>query len=182
MTFGADDLLVDACRDSGPILNPESSTAMEHRLNRTIEPAWSTIRTIREEVGQLLEKLPSEPRSATMMTASELLENAVKYGERVPGAPRIVFSLSALEDRIRIQVVNGSTELDCVQELKERIEEVTRAEDKTALYVRRLQELIANPNQNCKLGIYRIGVEGGFDLAYDYVDSMVTVVASRRIG
>ena len=152
------------------------------RLHRTIEPVWSRVRDIRREVGARLASTPEELRRATMMTASELMENAIKYGESVPAAPRIEFTMTSDGGEVRIVVVNGTTDVAAVGELRHRVSELARAEDKTALYVSRLQQLLANSAESGKLGIYRIGSEGGFDLECEYADSVVTVVAVRRIG
>jgi len=40
--------------------------------------------------------------------------------------------------------------------------------------------LLAHPDESGKLGVYRIGFEGGFELACEYTKSVVTVTATRN--
>ena len=60
------------------------------------------------------------------------------------------------------------------------MQELAGAADKQALYLARLEELLANAEESGKLGIYRIGFEGGFDLQLDYTNHVVTVTATRK--
>jgi anti-sigma regulatory factor (Ser/Thr protein kinase) len=148
-------------------------------LELTFQPMWPNVRMIRQEVGNALEASAPGLRSAAVMTASELVENAIKYGESVDGAKTVTFSLEATLGRLCIRVVNGSTNSHGVAELGRRIEEVQTAPDKQALYLSRLEQLLAHADDSGKLGIYRIGFEGGFDLACEYANNVVTVTATR---
>ena len=49
------------------------------------------------------------------------------------------------------------------------------------LYVARLQELMNNPTQSTRLGLYRIGHEGKFDLDYSYGEQILELTARRRV-
>jgi hypothetical protein len=140
---------------------------------------WPNVRKIRQEVGTVLEACSSGLRGAAVMTASELVENAIKYGESVPAAPSVTFSLQAGPGRLRIRVANGSTNAVGVAELARRVNELSHATDKQALYLARLEQLLAHAGETGKLGVYRIGFEGGFDLECDYTNSVVTVTATR---
>jgi hypothetical protein len=152
---------------------------VEAHLQLTFEPIWPNVREIRHRVGSALADCPPQLRSAAIMTSSELVENAIKYGESVPAARTVTFLLEATPELLSIRVVNGSTNTQGVAELERRVQEVRRAEDKRALYMTRLEELLADADETGKLGIYRIGFEGGFDLALDYMDQVVTVTATR---
>ena len=154
---------------------------MGAELKLTFSPVWLNVRRIRHEVGNLLESCSPDLRSSAMMTASELVENAIKYGEGVPASENVSFHLEASDEGIRIEVANGSTNKQGVCELERRIREITTVEDKQALYVARLSELLSHPGDSGKLGIYRIGFEGGFDLRVDYTDHVVTVTATRKL-
>jgi hypothetical protein len=153
---------------------------MQARLRLTFPPMWPNVRKIRHEVGTALEACPAALRSAAMMTSSELVENAIKYGEKVPGAEAATFLLEATPGLLSIRVVNGSTNALGVAELARRVEELSRAEDKQALYLSRLEELLVHADESGKLGIYRIGFEGGFELECDYTNNLVTVTATRK--
>ena len=50
------------------------------------------------------------------------------------------------------------------------------------MYFSRLRELVNEPNQGSKLGIYRIVFEGEFDLEVAFADEVVTVSAKRVVG
>ncbi len=152
---------------------------MDTRLQLTFDPMWPNVRRIRQSVGAALEARGSSLRNAAMMTASELVENAIKYGECVPGAETVMFSLEATPTVCRIRVVNGSTNATGVAELSRRVKELARAEDRQALYLARLEQLLAHTEESGKLGVYRIGFEGGFDLECDYTNNVVTMTATR---
>ncbi len=153
---------------------------MEAHLELTFEPMWPNVRKIRQQVGTALEAYRLELRSAAMMTASELVENAIKYGENVAAAPTVTFSLEATASQLIIRVINGSTNTTGVAELDRRVKELAAATNKQALYQARLQQLLAHADDSGKLGIYRIGFEGGFDLALDYQNNVVAVTATRN--
>lgn len=153
---------------------------MQARLQLTFEPMWPNVREIRRQVGEALEDCPAPLRSAAIMTASELVENAIKYGERVPAAKTVTFVLEATAESLCIRVVNGSTNTVGVAELDRRVQELRRADDKQALYLSRLEQLLADADESGKLGIYRIGFEGGFDLDLDYMNDVVSVTATRK--
>ena len=153
---------------------------MEARLQLSFQPMWPNVRKIRQEVGMALERCSPVLRSAAVMTSSELVENAIKYGECVPAAETVTFSLEATPELLRIRVVNGSTNATGVAELERRVREVCGAGDKQALYMARLEQLLTHSEESGKLGIYRIGFEGGFDLQLDYTNHVVTVTATRK--
>jgi len=153
---------------------------MQAHFQLTFAPMWPNVREIRQRVGSALDNCPAQLRSAAVMTSSELVENAVKYGEPVPGAKTVTFVLEATSALLCIRVINGSTNALGVAELGRRVQEVRRAEDKQALYMARLEELLARAEESGKLGIYRIGFEGGFDLDLDYTNDVVTVTATRK--
>jgi hypothetical protein len=121
-------------------------------------------------------------RKAASMVASELLENAIRYGESVPESEEIRFAFGKSAGVYRITVANGARPGDNVERLQERIRSVNEAEDRSALYISRLQELLDEPSEFSGLGIYRIGFEGGFDLECSYSANVVTVVATRRFA
>ena len=156
----------------------------EPALSVSIEPIWGTIRQVRGKVGALLTEYPTELRSAAMMTASELLENAVKYGDGVPQAPQIVFTLGLSDGLIRLRTVNGSHDLQNVERLKSRLERLAASKDAAALYLDAIRAMLTPATQDTGdgLGLYRIVAEGGFAVSCRYVDRVVDVLATRRLG
>ena len=154
---------------------------MEQQLRRSLTPVWSEVRQIRHDIGDLLRACPRELRNATAMTASELLENAIKYGQSAPGAPSIEFSLRMAPDCLRVEVTSGTSDPTAVARLRQRIRELSSAEDRASYCIKRLEDSARSPVRPGDRGLYRIGSEGGFDLECLMVDRVVTVVATRRI-
>lgn len=142
--------------------------------------AWNYIREVRARVQEMLAGAEEELRSAAMMTVSELIENAVKYGEGVPGAPDIIVSCCSEGGEVRIIVSNGCQDSSGLRRLQERVQQITSAPDKEALYMARLEELLADAAQSGSLGLYRIAFEGRFELQVSVARSVVTVCATRR--
>ncbi len=162
----------------GPV---ESDAVGATDLRVSIAPIWSQVRKLRADVTQALSPYPTELTSGVTMAASELIENAIKYGESIEAVPDILFSLEFGDDAIRIQTVNGSTHLGQVERLLRVIDEVARAEDTEALYIARLEELLADPGDSGKLGLYRVAFEGECHLECTYHDNIVTVTATRKL-
>ena len=153
-------------------------------LSIAIDPIWGTVREIRAKVGALLTPYSTELRLAATMTASELLENAIKYGESVARAARIVFSLGLADGIIRIETVNGCNDHENVQRLQARLRRLATADNPKALYLNCIHELLesAAGNGGSGLGLYRIAAEGGFTLSCHYEDGVVGVLATRSIA
>jgi hypothetical protein len=116
------------------------------------------------------------------MTASELVENAIKYGEYATQASDICFTMGVRESNLWIETVNRSTNEAGVSELLKRIDEISRSADRAALYIARLGQLLECPTGDTKLGLYRIALEGGFDLEGTYREHFVTVIATRKLA
>jgi len=171
---------IESLRPTGS-LPPPSLVPPRARLNVTLEPVWPTIRKIRQQVGEALSAFPANVKSAATMAASELTENAIKYGESVASSMTISFKFERYDEQIRIEVSNGCTNLTAVQELLACIKQITEADDKEALYFARVQRLLENPQESGKLGLYRIALEGQFTLYTRYENEVVTVAATRNI-
>lgn len=148
-------------------------------VNSSLPHTWDHIRKIRKQVGDALQDSDPNLRSAAMMVTSELVENAVKYGEEVPAAPHISLSMTVNGEQLVIVVTNGCADLSGVRELQKRIDEITAAPDKSTLYMARLEELLADPSESGKLGLYRIAFEGQFEIDFRYTDQVVSITATR---
>jgi len=142
---------------------------------------WANVRAVRASVRELLLDYPSEFNHAATMVSSELLENAIKYGEGVAAAPMIQFHLGLVDEMIQVKVINGSTDPVAVDELMCHVRLVRESSDKAALYQARLEQLLMHPSTSAKLGIYRIAHEGRFDIDCAYVNEVVTVTATRSL-
>jgi hypothetical protein len=154
---------------------PDKTTPLSVSLPHT----WDHIRQIRSRVGEALQNAEPALRSAAIMVTSELMENAVKYGEEVPNAKQITVTLETSASAIVITVSNGSSDARAVDALARRVDEIMSAPDKSVLYLARLEELLADPTEMGKLGLYRIAFEGEFDICFSYENQVVTMIASR---
>jgi hypothetical protein len=148
-------------------------------LRTSFEPLWAKTRTIRDAVDRVLAGYPQDIRCAAVMVASELIENAIKYGEEVPQAMVIAFALELEQGRLRIETQNGCTDPRAIAGLQACMDELRQAEDKEALYLNRLRELLNNPADSGKLGLYRIAFEGEFTLACHVSSNVITIRAER---
>jgi hypothetical protein len=153
---------------------------MKAHLATSLSPAWPNIRIVRRDVGEALVAYDVELRAAAMMTASELMENAIKYGPSAPTKAEITFSLRGDADQIRIEVANQATPAD-VHALKLRVVDIAAAPDKRTLYMKRLTWLSAHPAESGQLGLCRVAYEGRFDLEVTHSDGVVTVLAKRGV-
>jgi hypothetical protein len=162
------------------------------RLAMEVPAAWPHIRALRHQVGEAMTGYPEEVRHAAMMTTSELVENAIKYGkeaegapERGPapdGAPAIQFSLVVDGEHLRIEVKNRSSRPEGIQNLRACVDQIAQSRDRQALYLARMAALQPSDVRGGRLGLYRIAFEGGFDVDCSCVDDMVTVFAARKIS
>ncbi|HMU39331.1 MAG TPA: hypothetical protein PKE31_09985 [Pseudomonadota bacterium] len=154
---------------------------MAQQINMTFPILWNHVRSIREEVFKALADQPETIRIAAMMTMSELVENAIKYGESVENASCVKASMNIDTERIQIVVQNGSSSEKSIQTLARHIDLIQSTEDKGELYLARLTELMAHPGGGSQLGLYRIAFEGGFDLTCNWSNKIVTMTATRRL-
>jgi len=159
----------------------EDQLNMRQYYNTTMQPAWHTVRELRKRVDEALVDCSVELRAAAVITASELAENAIKYGESIESASEIDFSLCADDGEICIECANGCTNVAGVTELVERVREIALSADVSVLYIQRLEQLMTNPTNSAKLGLYRVAFEGGFGLECSYENDVVRVKARRKI-
>jgi hypothetical protein len=146
-----------------------------------IPPFWERIDSIREELILSLWPHGKPFRDASVMAASELLENAVKYSGSGPNTD-IAFRLIADRDRIRMETVNPLPFPEAYETLKAHIDQIQTG-DRKKMYIQRLIYLMKNPGvSSTGLGLYRIAYEGGFELScWEKVENLVVVCAERRI-
>lgn len=151
-------------------------------LTFSITPAWEYVKAIEDKIRKTFQVDNSELVDATIMTMSELIENAVKYGSSTENAKSININFVADEKQIIIIVANPVKDETSVEIVRKHIERINSASDPLELYVQRLQELLENPNlKNSQLGLYRIAYEGNFKLAYGYENHILTIKAVRKL-
>jgi hypothetical protein len=153
---------------------------MDKRIQLDIPTFWHHLRELRRRVEATLEGCPDELRGAAVMTASELVENAIKHGESVAGAAGASFSLALAEGVLTIEVANGARP-SAGASLLARVERIARTPDKESLYLERLHELFTTPGESGGLGLYRVAFEGRFELQCAFQGEVVTVTARRAV-
>jgi anti-sigma regulatory factor (Ser/Thr protein kinase) len=151
-----------------------------HIKTRAI-PDWSEIGRIREHVALALAGLRQSLRDAAVMVVSELVENAIKYGESIPGAPGIEVSLVRERARLSVTVVSGIRDVEVARRLRGYTDALASSQDKLGLYLARVQSLADVPEPHARLGLYRIGVEGAFDLRCSHEGGVLRMTATRSL-
>ena len=152
-------------------------------ISISIKPTWSIVKEIKEKANRFMEEKGAHKdiKEATIMCATELIENAVKYGTEKPGGGNIEFDLSIDNDNIIIKISNGIKAKHDIDSVIEHIDKLKESTDPAKLYTERLMELMENPKPGVsQLGLYRIAYEGDFSLDYKYDNKILTVIAERK--
>jgi anti-sigma regulatory factor (Ser/Thr protein kinase) len=144
-------------------------------------PDWSEIGKIRQHVALALSGLGASLRDAAVMVVSELVENAIKYGESIPNAPGIEVSVVRDHTRLSVSVASGTKDEETARRLRGYTEALAASQDKLGLYVARAQSLADAPEPHTRLGLYRIGLEGAFDLHCTHADGVLRMTATRTL-
>ncbi|MBN2547147.1 MAG: hypothetical protein JXB50_15200 [Spirochaetes bacterium] len=151
-------------------------------LTFSITPAWEVVKNIEDKIRNLFHPEDSEIFYSTIMTVSELIENAVKYGSASATSKSININFVADTKNIIVIVSNPVDDEGRVKMVKNHIERINASKDPQHLYIERLQELLENPHsKNSQLGLYRIVYEGGFNLSYGYENNILTIKAMRKL-
>lgn len=152
---------------------------MIKQYTRQIPVAWGHIEEGRKLVLEALAGHEQELRDAASITASELLENAVKYGSSVSEMPQVQFTLTVGGGEVKIAVSNGVSSKQNMAAVCAHIEAISAAPDKKALYVARVKKLVNAQESRTRLGLLRIAYEGGFELRCEHTEHVITIVARR---
>lgn len=139
------------------------------------------LRNLQQMLDEMLQSFSAEVRHAAAVVATELVSNAVKYGVSLPHAPNAQVTVLTADKQIRLSVSNGVSSEDEVKQLRAHLEALGGAAGQVSPYRRRLQQLLDDPRQTGRLGLYRIGCETQFALACDYADQILTVTATRTL-
>lgn len=146
------------------------------------DPGWEMVKQIREKVESFVVDIDSELAYASKMVASELIENAIKYGISVDHLKGVNFELEMKDDQIRIMVSNGVKYDQDAMNVKEYLGMIQAAKDPKDLYIQRLSELLENPkSEKTQLGLFRIAYEGEFKLEHTYENRVLSVIATRPV-
>jgi len=135
-------------------------------LKIEISPVWEEIELVREKVNIFLteNKFKKETVYAVLMTASELTENAVKYGADNPQKDKIKISVDILPKEIIIEVKN-KIKPENRKEMKmldETIQWIRGFQDHFEAYLDKLKHVSTKKlaEGESGLGLVRIAYEG----------------------
>ena len=144
--------------------------------------AWSWVESVRQIVKEKLADYDDELREAAVMVASELAENVVKHGDPIATMQSGLIQLQVEAGKLRIRSSNGVRDATRVERLGKLMLRLMEADDPLALYLDRLRELLANPEQmDTQAGIYRIVCEGRFSLSQAFHEGVLTISAERTL-
>jgi len=147
-----------------------------------INPLWESVKHVRDEVNAILHGKSEELIDACKMTASELIENAVKYGNPIEKNAGIQFELALHGSHVRILVSNKIRLMDDFNTFISIVHTIQDSENTKDLYINRLKTLMEDPKIiNSRLGLFRIAYEGGFNLDYTCEAQVLSVIATRKL-
>jgi|JI9StandDraft_1071089.scaffolds.fasta_scaffold02798_5 anti-sigma regulatory factor (Ser/Thr protein kinase) len=149
-------------------------------LHLGIAPIWPAIEDVRNEIETLILNLDKGNIDFALIVLSELLENAIKYGSKEERLTGIILYFEANVDHICIKVKNPISQSMNLDSFKRVIEKIKTSEDKKALHVERLLEIMNDPFQTeSRLGLYRIVSECEYDLDFRLDDSGLEIIATK---
>ncbi len=152
------------------------------KIKVSIEPTWNIVLNINDRIDEVLPDAEDTVVDSLRMVSTELVENAVKFGEPVVGLTGIKYELSVEDNKIIVKVDNGLITKESLMQVKKRIDKIASADDRFKLYTGRLSELMKETTlSESRLGLYRIAYEGKCDLSYIYKDNILSVMAEIQL-
>ena len=143
--------------------------------------AWHFIERVRETASEALASAPEELCQATVMAASELAENVVKYGRPLGEDDTGRITVSAEPAAVVVRSESGATAEQARRAL-DVIDAVRSTEDIAALYVARLTTMATETNdKGSELGLLRVAFEGRFALSGSFDGRLLISEATRSI-
>lgn len=150
----------------------------QSHIEYDLHPVYDTIRKIEAKVLEEIDDVVPAVKSRVTMTITELLENAIKYGESTKQYRDIHFDFTTDQKKLTIKVTNAVLNQDHFTSCAKHIDKINKSNNPKRLYLQRLQDLIEQENPFIsQLGLYRIAYEGKFKLSYDFIDNLLTITA-----
>lgn len=151
-----------------------------------IKPEWEEIKKIQKKITKFLSDILNnneELLEAAEMSASELIENAVKYGDDKLSKKNIDFNLSLEKDKIIIVVKNDSNTPKNLNKIDLILSNIKNCDNSKLLYISKLKEIMHHPDlYESQLGFYRIAFEGQFYIDYSYNNHTLSITATRYLN
>lgn len=155
-------------------------------LKIQIKPEWKEIKIIQKQIIHFLNSILNNNEDlveATEMSASELIENAIKYGNDKSSKKNINFNLSFEKDKIIINVKNDSNTTKNLNKIDLILFNIKNCDNSELLYISKLKEIFHHPDlYESQLGFYRIAYEGKFNLDYSFDNHILSITATRYLN
>lgn len=153
--------------------------AIEQLIRLPLSANW--LDRVRDVALEGLRTAPSDLRSAGVLAAVELAENALKFGGPLPGGTEATLRVQYGTTELRIVSQNGASP-ERYRRVNEQIRKIEASQDRQILYLERLNYLLqATANDGVGLGLIRLVHEGGFALSSTYEEPTLTISAVRPI-
>lgn len=155
------------------------------KLEFKVEPLWKVIKEVKLQITEIMTNASMSESliDFSCIAASELLENAIKYGVEVQGASKVGFTFELENHQIKIAVRNGVKSQEALKDFFEIMENIQETKYPERLYLRRLEEIVRNPSANdSQLGLYRIISETRYGLSFTLQENILEVLAIRNLS
>lgn len=145
---------------------------------------WEQINKVRDKIqsNELLRSYGDDVVDATIMTTSELMENAIKYGNHSENSSRLLFLMVIQDGVIQLQITNRLPPNFNKKPINNLFDAIKKSEKPAELYCEKLLQIAANPKEGeSGLGLYRILYEGEFLLDHKFSEDSITITARKKI-
>lgn len=139
---------------------------MTQNLTISIDPVWEKLDQVREKTEAFLRKegFSKSQIDALVMTVSELVENAIKYGDNHSGQEKVNITVDIYPKEVIIEVKNKINKFDDkeLKKLDENIQWIRGFQNQYQAYIERLKHISAKKLKDGEsgLGMVRISYEG----------------------
>ena len=139
---------------------------MNNEIRMGIKPEWDNIEDVRVKAEYFLRTLNvnDDVKDAVIMSISELLENAIKYGNFSDDKNEIIASISLSERDITVEVKSPVKDEDDLhfRRLDKIVQWVRGFQNPFEAYIEKIKEVSLQPisDNQSGLGIVRIAYEG----------------------
>lgn len=156
---------------------------MEFETMIEFTPQWEILQSVRAAVQLRMEAATQDERDGAVMVASELVENAIKYGQSTPTTGKKGQLLFSVEGRrVTISVSSSLPTEEGYKNICRQIAAIHEAEDPLQFYAEKVAELLGRKaHQSAGLGLCRIVAEGQFKLSAEWADKVLTMTATRDL-
>ena len=158
---------------------------MVETLKLNIPPRWEENESVRVRTAGFLRShgVDADTSNAISMVASELTENANKYGSySAPSAPQIEVEIALDPTSIVVEVRNpvGAANAANLERLDEMIQHIRGYQDPFEVYVERLREVSGQRLDSAEsgLGLVRVAFEGQSILDFYVNDNDILAVSA----